>query len=106
MQRVAATGIGPYSWECDLGAGSLLQQQLVPGIEQKDTERSMQAPLWLLSCEPVGVIFASVPCYAVFAVYKYAFVLVHKLFLGALACSIQRNEQIGRAFRHCAETIQ
>ena len=87
MQGVATACVGPHFREGDFGAGSLLQEQLILGIEQEDAEGSVQLPLWLLSCESVYVILASVPCDAVFVIDKYALIFVHEVLLCSFACN-------------------
>ncbi len=81
MQGVAAACIGPHFRECDLCAGSLLQQELVLGVEQEDAEGSVQSSLRLLSIEPVDIVFAGMSSDTVIVINNYALVFVHQLLL-------------------------
>ena len=66
---MTTASVGPNFGESDLGAGTLLQQQLILRVEQEDTESPVQLPLWLLWGEAVYIIFAGMSSDAVLFIH-------------------------------------
>ena len=50
-QWVAAATVGPYGWEGDLARGTLLDEQLVLGVEQEHGEGPVQASSHVVGLE-------------------------------------------------------